>query len=103
MIVTLNIPIPIAGTRVQVATGVTPIMCQWITVMGAIANAGNIFHGDASVSSTRGQAVAAGQGAGAPQYPPIGGAAGINGYDLRELYVDAANNGDIAQITYLKR
>ena len=101
MIVTRNVTVVTAGTRVQAITTRTP--CAWISIQARGANVGNIFHGDADVSSTRGHAISPGGGGGQPQYPTMGGGPGINAYDLRELYIDAANDNDVAQIIYCTR
>ena len=95
---TVNVTVTTAGTPVQVST--TRIPAAWVNIMGALDNAGSIFIGDSNVSSTQGQAAGAGGGAGSPQYPPV---SGISPYNLEDIYIDSANNGDIAQVTYLTR
>lgn len=98
MVITVNVTVTTAGTPVQVSTTREP--ANWVNFMGALNNAGTTFFGDSNVSATQGQAIGAGGGAGSPQYPP---AADISPYQLSEIWIDAANNGDIVQVTYLRR
>jgi hypothetical protein len=98
MVVTLNVTVTTAGTPVQVST--TRIPANWVNFMGAIANLGNTYFGDSNVSSTRGQALGSGGGSGSPQFPP---SSDTSPYNLADMWVDAANDNDIVQVTYLRR
>lgn len=80
-----------AGTRVALTAVRTA--ASWLIVTGRPANVGNIFVGGADVTSTNGIPVAAG---GSFSFPDVGGPTYL---DLKDIYIDAANNGD--QVIYI--
>jgi hypothetical protein len=88
-----------AGTRVQVSASALPITT--IVVSVPAANTGSIFFGDSNVSSTRGIEIA--KGSTISITADLSGRPGGDEMILSDFYVDAANNGDDANISYITR
>lgn len=91
-----------AGTKVALAA--TRTMCGWLTIHANALNAGYVYVGD---STTQNNAGGAKTYVGHPinaddwvSFRELGGPAYI---DLRNVYVDADNDGDKITFTYGRR
>ena len=87
-----NATVTTAGTRQRIATVQT--MANWITFQPLAANQGNVYLGGKTVSATSGVVIMVGD---AYVTWPV---ADIAMYDLREMWIDAANSGDGLQFIY---
>ena len=76
-----------AGTQVQLATNPTP--CSWVVITPDPGNAGNVYIGDADVSSTTGVVLAA---TAAPLTLAVN--------DASLVWVDAANSDENVSFIY---
>jgi len=87
-----------AGTEVALAS--TDIYASTIIFQADEANAGRVFIGDSNVSATRGLSLDAGE-----MLVVSADASGRNGeeFNLRDWYVDAAQNNEDVQVTYFTR
>lgn len=94
-----NTDIPTPGTRVQLNGG-TLLYVESVVVQAATANTGNIFVGDASVSSSRGIQLAPGTSIEITGYEQRGQTLCLN---LADLYVDTATAGNDACVVYMKQ
>ena len=85
-----------AGTAIPLAS--TRITAPFVTIQAKIANVGVIFLGGSNVSSTSfGIQLASGD---SYTFPPV---ADIALYDLREIFIDAANDGEGITVLYVER
>lgn len=86
-----------AGTQEQVSTSDIPI--STLIVSAPAANTGAIYVGDSDVASTRGIEVAKGT--------TVSISADFSGtgeeFVLSDFWIDAATNGDKANVSYVKR
>jgi hypothetical protein len=93
-----DVTVTTAGTRVQITATDTPVSSVIFTAPAA--NAGKIFIGDSSVSSSRGIEVAAGSSVTINE--DNSGRKGDE-FILSDFYVDAATSGDKVKVSYVKR
>jgi len=77
-----------AGTAEKLVDDVTD--CRLVNIYAKSGNTGNVFVGGATVSSSRGMVL---EQARSSDWFPID--------DLSKIYVDAANNGDGVQFSYV--
>lgn len=87
-----------AGTAQPLSA--TSVLATDIIIMADHANGGRIFVGDSTVSSTTGQFLAAGESLTISTATVRGTA---DDFDLADIYVDAATNGDKARVAYIAR
>jgi virulence-associated protein VapD len=87
-----NVTVTAAGTRQRIATVQT--MANWITFQPLAANQGSVYLGGKTVSATSGVVITTGD---AYVTWPV---ADVAMYDLREMWIDAANSGDGLQYIY---
>jgi hypothetical protein len=87
--------IPTAGTRVQITA--TETYTTTVMLQAAVANVGNIFIGDSSVSSTRGLALSPGQVLTLTADLINRGQESLN---IADLYVDTATNSNNLWVSY---
>jgi hypothetical protein len=87
-----------SGTEVQVSS--TPLYASTVIFSCPAANTGAIYIGDVNVSTTRGIEVA--KGVNLAITADMLGRPGGTEFDLSDLYVDAATNGDKVNISYVK-
>lgn len=83
-----------AGTRERLVSSRTP--ASWI-IFQPTGSGGAVYVGGSAVSSTAGNTMSAGDSI---MFPPV---SDIMPYDLYEIWVDAANNGDGVKFNYLTR
>lgn len=85
-----------AGTRVALASVRTP--ASWVHIQSKTANTGSIYVGGSTVTSLSG--IELPSALDSHQLPPIGD---ILAYDLQDIYVDAAVNGEGVKFVYSQR
>lgn len=92
-----QITVATSGTEQQVSATATPI--STLVVTAPAANTGKIYVGDSDVSTTRGIEVAPGA--------TVSITADYSGTGeeliLSDFYIDAATDGDKANVSYMKR
>lgn len=94
-----NIDIPSAGTRVRVSS--TEVLTPSIIITAAHGNSGNIYVGDANVSSTQYAVVLAAKSSYVLEAPKTRNH--VEDLSLSDIYVDAATSGDDVRVAYLVR
>ncbi len=87
-----------AGTAVQISA--TSLLVGAVMIQADPSNSGNIFVGDSSVASTNGIVVAPGS---ALPFDPQVLRANDEFFDLSQIYIDAATNGDFVRVIYYAR
>jgi hypothetical protein len=92
-VVTAEVTVTTAGTAVALGSVKVP----FVTILALPANAGEVYVGQSTVSSTDGFTLEAGKGLSLNDPDPTTTG---DKYDLSEIYVDSANNGDKVRIIY---
>ena len=90
----------LAGTRQQIST--TQIIAYKILFVADTGNAGTIYIGDSTVSSTNGMALAVVNSAGQSfeAVPPTETSGGNAKVDLSNFYFDGSSSGDKVRVFY---
>lgn len=94
---TITKTVTTAGTRVQLSS--TALLVRSFTVCAKTANTGHIYYGGATVDSTNGVDLSAGDCTG---WAPVAATGGSTAYDLSSAYIDASVNGEGVNVTYAK-
>lgn len=94
-----QVTVTTAGTRVQIDTSALPITT--LVISAPSANTGNIFVGDVAVAAGRGIELA--KGTSFSVSADMSGRSGGEELVLSDFYIDAATNGDKANVSYITR
>ena len=94
-----QITVATSGTEQQVSATATPITT--LVVSAPATNTGAIYVGDSNVTTTRGIEVA--KGTTVSISADMSGRAGGEELILSDFYIDAATNGDKANVSYITR
>lgn len=100
-----NVPPPIVTTAVAISAhptqlSATQVLCKWVALEADAANVDTVYHGDSSVTTALGSAIAPGGSMGEPQYQQQESA--VYCYDLSAIYIDGTI-GDTVRIRYQRR
>lgn len=94
-----QVTVATAGTQVQVSTSNLPITT--IVISAPAANTGVIYVGNSDVSATTGIEVA--KGTSVSITADMSGRAGGEEFILSDFWIDAATDGDKANVLYITR